>query len=112
METWIDPFSNYIEFKIALVRDMYGIEMKTNEKNEWVTRKFKSQDGSLHGYFIEQLKAPIYIASEMTNFEINYKVIRQLPNNVRKILSTIDYGDTDRILQALTLSHESNDKQN
>lgn len=98
VETRVAPFPNYDEFKKAFVKDMYGIEIKTKEKNDWVTRKYKTNDGSLYEYFIEQLKASKYFSPEMNKFEINYNIIRQLPTNVRKILSTIDYGDTDHFL--------------
>lgn len=71
-------------------------------KTEWSARKFKPGSNlCLREYFLEQTRAAKYITPRMDDYEINYTIIKQLPQRVRDALSTVDYLKSDVISQAL-----------
>ncbi|KAJ8671040.1 hypothetical protein QAD02_002299 [Eretmocerus hayati] len=112
-KTWFDhrlePFANYQTFRTQFTHDMYSLEKRTKEKNEWVTRRFCAKDGSLYEYLVRQMKAPKYFDPNMSTFERNYNIIRQLPSHVQKMLATVEYGDSDKLLATSQRTDESHD---
>ena len=103
LETRLCPFMGYNSFRAAFIKNFYSIDARIQAKRNWTTRRFRVTDKSLYEYFIEQVKAPTYIAPDMDTYEINYTVtvIKQLPARVQDFLATIDFNDTEKIAQAL-----------
>ncbi|XP_043481228.1 uncharacterized protein LOC122510544 isoform X2 [Leptopilina heterotoma] len=95
------PFINYQHFKNKFLEEFYSIEARMMAKSEWESRRYKSNENSLQGYYVEQLSRAKFCLSSLKEFEVNYLIIKQLPQRVREVLSTIDYNDTSRIMQAL-----------
>lgn len=102
---WIDarsgPFINYQHFKDKFLEEFYSIEARMVAKSEWENRRFKGNDNSLQEYYISQLRDAKFCLSALKEFEINYLIVKQLPQRAREVLATIDYLDTSKILQAL-----------
>lgn len=71
-------------------------------KSAWENRRFQSTDRSLQDYFTEQMRNAKFCLSFLQEYEINYLIVKQLPQRAREVLATIDYIDTAKIMQALS----------
>lgn len=100
-ETRTSPFVNYKHFKDKFLEEFYSIEARMSAKTEWESRRFLSSDRSLQVYYVEQLHEAKFCLSSLNEYEINYLIIKQLPQRAREVLATIDYRDTSKILQSL-----------
>lgn len=95
------PFTTFQYFKEKFLEEFYSIEARMNAKSEWENRRFLISDGSLQAYYTEQLRGAKFCLSTLAEYEINYLIVKQLPQRAREALVTIDYNDTSKILQAL-----------
>lgn len=95
------PFITFKHFKDKFLEEFYSIDVRMNAKYEWENRRFQVNDGSLQAYYTEQLRVAKFCLSSLAEYEINYLIVKQLPQRAREVLATIDYSDTSKILQAL-----------
>lgn len=114
---WFDihrsSFNNYEGFKKSFKEEFYSIQYRVKIKNRWSSRRYKSQDGSLGNYFGKQTREAKYFEPVLSQYEINYAVVQQLPVRVRDILATVDFNDTklvSRALSNLDLAQEERDR--
>ena len=110
-ETIVPPFANYIQFKDEFLNKFFSREARmkiSGKKSEWENRKFRATDKSLQTFYDEQVKASRHAVPYMELHEIKYIIINQLPNRIKEILSTVDYGDSTKISQTLARLDLSN----
>ncbi|XP_031779488.2 uncharacterized protein LOC116416172 [Nasonia vitripennis] len=101
-EARFSPFISFEHFKRIFNDEFYSLEARMKFKTEWAAKKFKpGSNHCLREYFLEQTRAAKYITPRMDDYEINYTIIKQLPQRVRDALSTVDYLKSDLISQAL-----------
>ena len=98
-EARLSPFIGYDHFKSVFLSEFYSIEARMKIKTEWGSRKFRSQDRSLVEYFNEQVRMTKYISPRLDDYEVNYTIIKQLPQRARDALATADYAQTPRDLK-------------
>lgn len=96
------PFISYQHFKDKFLDEFYSVEARMVAKSTWKNRRCQSNEQSLQDYYTEQLRTAKFCLSSLKEYEINYLIIRQLPQRAREVLATIDYMDTAKIMQALT----------
>ena len=101
-EARANPGCGYEQVKAALLEEFFSLEARIKAEMEWTTRKFSTADKSLQEYFIEQKRNAKFVAPRSEESEINFKIIRQLPSRARDILATIDFSNTEKIIQALS----------
>lgn len=95
------PFISYAHFKEKFLDEFYSIEARMVAKSQWENRRFKDSDASLQGYYIEQIRDAKFCLTSLQEYEINYLIIKQLPQRAREVLATIDYLNTAKIIQTL-----------
>ncbi|KAK2575340.1 hypothetical protein KPH14_012742 [Odynerus spinipes] len=102
---WADTVSNitqpYTEFRCKFLKEFYSIPVQVKLKNQWLSRRYRQQEGALQDYFYKQIRAARYFEPEMSTYEINYSVAQQFPIRIREALSTVDYSCTSAMVQAL-----------
>lgn len=101
LEARTSPFIDFNHFKSSFLKEFFSIEARAELKSAWTLRKFKTSDGTLLEYFMNQRRAAKFFNPPLDEYEVNYYIINQLPQRVRDILAVIDYVDSERISQAL-----------
>lgn len=96
------PFINYQHFKDKFLDEFYSVEARMLAKSIWENRRFQLNDRSLQDYYTEQFRNAKFCLSSLEEYEVNYLIVKQLPQRAREVLATIDYKDTAKIMQALT----------
>ncbi|XP_043460899.1 uncharacterized protein LOC122497698 [Leptopilina heterotoma] len=103
---WYDarvfPFITYSHFKDKFLEEFYSIEARMVAKSKWENRRFKDSDQSLQAYYVEQLRDAKFCLTSLQEYEVNYLIVKQLPQRAREVLATIDYMDTSKISQTLS----------
>ena len=68
-KTWYDsviyPFANFDNFKERFLQEFYSVEARIKTGEQWKSRRFRAQDGSLRDYFNEQFRVAKYCAPNM-----------------------------------------------
>ena len=102
---WYDaraiPFADFLTFKKSFLSEFYSIEARMSAKSDWESSRFKMQDRSLQSYFVEQVRMARFCLTSLQEYEINYLIVKQLPQRAREVLATIAYADTVKISQTL-----------
>lgn len=95
------PFVSYSHFKEKFLEEFYSIEARMVAKSKWENRRFESIDNSLQEYYIEQVRDAKFCSTSLQEYEVNYLIVKQLPQRAREVLVTIDYMDTSKIIHTL-----------
>lgn len=88
-------------FKEQFLEEFYSIPIRVRFKKQWMERRCHVGTQSLQGYFYDQVAKARFFIPKLTEFEINYNIVQQYPPWVRETLSTINFGETNVIVQAL-----------
>ncbi|XP_048514039.1 uncharacterized protein LOC125501687 isoform X2 [Athalia rosae] len=94
--------NTYENFRKHFKREFYSVQYQVKAKNRWSSRRYKSQDGELRSYFRRQSKEAKYFEPALSTYEINYAVVQQLPARIRDLLATIDFNNSELIMQSLS----------
>nr|AKD28119.1 hypothetical protein [Glypta fumiferanae] len=105
-----EGIQNYEEFKKRFLEEFYSVPARVKFQSEWVERRYEGKD-SLQTYFYSQRKETKYFIPELTDYEINYKIIRQYPAWIKENLATIDKKNTTLIGQTLADLDEIRDER-
>ena len=94
-------FRNFKGFREAFLNEFYSIPIRAKLKNQWLSRRYRANDGSYQEYFYKQLRNAKYFEPELTTYEITFSVIQQFPSRVREALASVNYENTEAVLQVL-----------
>ncbi|XP_048511045.1 uncharacterized protein LOC125500905 [Athalia rosae] len=94
--------NTYENFRKHFKREFYSVQYQVKAKNRWSSRRYKSQDGELRSYFRRQSEEAKYFEPALSTYEINYAVVQQLPARIRDLLATIDFNNSELIMQSLS----------
>lgn len=89
-----DIIRDYEQFKVAFLEKFYSIPIKIDFKNKWANKKYKN-DVSYQEYFYTQQNESRYLEPVITDYEVNFTIIRQMPDNVRASIASVDYGNSE-----------------
>lgn len=96
-----DNITNFNDFKIQFLEEFYSIPIRVRFKKQWIEKRCNVNSESLQNYFYEQVAQARFFIPKLSEFEVNYNIVQQYPPWVRETLSTINFGDTNIIVQAL-----------
>lgn len=103
---WIDGrrsrINNYTGFKAAFIQEFYSTAIQIREKNRWSQRRYKQSDGNLRTYYLKQVKEAQYFEPKMSDYEINYSIVQQMPYRIKESMIAIDFSKTAVIEAALS----------
>ncbi|XP_048514938.1 uncharacterized protein LOC125501868 [Athalia rosae] len=94
--------NDYEAFRLAFEAEFYSIPVQVRFKNQWLSRRYRQQDGSLLTYFYKQLRDTRHFQPKLPTYEINYLIAQQLPSRVRTALATVDLANTNLVVQVLS----------
>lgn len=95
------PFRQYRDFEREFRLEFCCIERRWHARWEWDSRTYSNGDKSLYEFFQEQVKEARYCLPDTNQTEINYLILKQLPNRVQENLVTIQIQDRAAIEGAL-----------
>lgn len=101
---WLNLKENFIDyenFKKEFLEEFHSIPIRVRFKKNWMENRYEAQKESLQNYFYKQLDKARYFIPRLSEFETNYNIVQQYPNWVRQTLSTINFTDTNSIVQTL-----------
>lgn len=96
-----ENFMNYEDFKEQFIEEFYSIPIRVRFKKKWMEERYEASRESLQIFFYKQLGRARYFIPRLSEFELNYNIVQQFPNWVRETLSTINFTDTNAIVQTL-----------
>lgn len=115
---WLDSrrirFRTYEDFKTSFLQEFYSVAIRIREKNRWSTRRYKAHENTLQTYYLKQAKEAQYFEPKLTDYEINYSIIQQMPVRVRENLVAIDFSDNNLVetaLAQLDLAQEERERE-
>lgn len=102
---WMDAERNnilsYELFKIKFLEEFYSVPQRIAVLDRWRSAKYSPSSGTLHEFYQRQVKAARYFEPPLTDYEVNYYVLGQLPERVREVVVSVDYYDVKAVGQAL-----------
>lgn len=93
--------TTFESFKDFFKKAFFSIPIQIKIKEKWQERRYTKKDNSLEMYFAEQLKLAQYFEPKMINFEVNFKIAKQLPWRAREALAGADFENTSTIISRL-----------
>lgn len=95
-------FANYNDFEKTFRDEFYSIPVQVEIKSKWAARKQIFSGLSLESYFLKQFSEAVHFIPKMEKYEINFKIIDQLPFDIQRALIGFDYHDENKILRSLS----------
>lgn len=92
----------YDDFKSKFLEKFYSIPIQIKAKGKWSSKRYQKQDGSLQTYFFKQVREAKYFTPKLSQFEINYTIIQQLPWRIRDALATVNMNDLKSVENAIS----------
>lgn len=93
--------TTFESFKENLKKTFFSIPNQIKIKEKWQEKRFTKKDNSLEMYFAEQLKYAQFFEPKMINFEVNFKIAKQLPWRAREALVGANFEDSNTITSRL-----------
>lgn len=93
--TTFDSFKKYFR------KTFFSTTIQLNIKEKWRLRQFKNENMSLEAYFFDQLRIAEHFEPKMSNFDINFKISKQLPSRAREALVGVDFYKAQAIITRL-----------
>lgn len=102
---WMDAERNnilsYELFKIKFLEEFYSVPQRIAVLDRWRSARYSPSSGTLHEFYQRQVKAARYFEPPLTDYEVNYYVVGQLPERVREVMVSVDYHDAKAVSQTL-----------
>lgn len=88
-------------FKEKFRGAFFSIPVQMKIKEKWQAKIYKKEDKSLEMFFLEQLRIAKYFEPKILDFEINFKISKQLPHRAREALAGADFENAQTIISRL-----------